>query len=222
MFEEKFFLRRRKNDSKLLDYGFAREAEGYQYVTTVMDGQFSLYVYINGDGAVSTRMIERDSGEEYSLYKVPSSVGAFVGGVRAECEAVLTDIAQRCYEPDVYQSEQARAIIEYVRQQHGDELEFLWEKLSTTAIWRRKDTQKWYGLVFTIDKKKLGFDDHETVESIDLRLNPDQMAQTVDGKRYFPGWHMNKKTWYTMLLDGSVPTKELCQRIEESYRLATK
>ena len=222
MFEEKFFLRKKKNENKLLDYGFTREAEAYQYVTSVMDGQFSLYVRINGDGGVSTRMIERDSGEEYSLYKVPSSVGAFVGEVRSVCEAVLTDIAQRCYEPDVYQSEQARAIIEYVRDKYGDELEFLWEKLSTTAIWRRQDTQKWYGLVFTIDKKKLGFDDHEIVEAIDLRLSPEQMAQTVDGKRYFPGWHMNKKTWYTMLLDGSVPTKELYQRIDESYRLATK
>ena len=222
MFEEKFFVRRKKNDNQLLDYGFVREADGYQYVTIVMDGQFSLYVLVDADGRVSTKMIERDTGEEYSLYKVPSSVGAFVGEVRAACEAVLTDIAQKCYEPDVYQSEQTRAIIEYVRGKYGGELEFLWEKLSTTAIWRRQDTQKWYGLIFTIDKKKLGFDDHEIVEAIDLRLSPEQMARTVDGKRYFPGWHMNKKTWYTMVLDGSVPTKELCQRIEESYRLATK
>ena len=222
MFEEKFFLRRRKSDNKLLDYGFVREADGYQYVTSVMDGQFSLYVLVDENGTVTTRMIERDTGDEYSLYKVTSSVGAFVGEVRSACEAVLADIAQKCYEPDVYQSEQARAIIEYVRDKYGDELEFLWEKLSTTAIWRRQDTKKWYGLVFTIDKKKLGFDDHEIVEAIDLRLSPEQMAQTVDGKRYFPGWHMNKKTWYTMLLDGSVPTKELCRRIEESYRLATK
>ena len=222
MFEEKYFIRRKKNDSRLLSYGFTETSDGYQYTTSVMGGQFSLYVLIDAHGAVTTRMIERDSGEEYSLYKVSSSVGSFVGQVRAECEAVLTDIAQRCYEPNVYQSEQARAIIKYVRERYGDELEFLWEKLPTTAIWRRRDTQKWYGLVFTIDKKKLEFDDHEIVEAIDLRLGPEQMAQIVDSNQYFPGWHMNKKTWYTMLLDGSIPTEELCQRIDESYQLATK
>ena len=222
MFEEEFFIRRKKNDDKLLGYGFTEAGEGYQYVTPVMDGQFSLYVFVDAGGAVATKMMDHSSGEEYSLYKVTSSVGAFVSRARAECEAVLADIAQRCYEPDVYQSEQARAIIEYVRERYGDELEFLWDNLPTTAIWRRRDTQKWYGLVFTIAKKKLGFDSGEMVEAIDLRLSPEQMAQTVDGKRYFPGWHMNKKTWYTMLLDGSVPTKELCERIDESYRLAVK
>ena len=42
----------------------------------------------------------------------------------------------------------------------------------------------------------------------------------IDKKRYFPGWHMNKKHWYTIILDGSVSTEEICSRIDESYRLA--
>jgi len=41
-------------------------------------------------------------------------------------------------------------------------------------------------------------------------------------KNYYPGWHMNKKSWYTIVLNGSVPNDELRERITESYELAGK
>lgn len=34
-----------------------------------------------------------------------------------------------------------------------------------------------------------------------------------------PGYHMNKRHWNTVLLDGSVPEAELWMMIDESYRL---
>ena len=33
---------------------------------------------------------------------------------------------------------------------------------------------------------------------------------------------MNKKHWYTILLDDSVPLEEICRRIDRSYLLAVK
>ena len=33
---------------------------------------------------------------------------------------------------------------------------------------------------------------------------------------------MNKKSWYTVVLDESVPDEELQRRIQESYELAKK
>lgn len=222
MFEEKFFMRRKKNDRKLLTYGFAKENNKYQYSISIMDDQFLLYIFIYADGAISTKIIECSTHEEYSLYKVTASTGSFVGKVRAACETVLTDISQKCFEPDIFQSEQALEIIEYVREKYGDELEFLWEKFPDNAIWRRKDNQKWYGLLLTLPKHKLGLPSSEIAEILDLRLNPDLMAELIDRKKYFPGWHMNKKSWYTLILDNSVSTEEICQRIDQSYRLATK
>ena len=59
----------------------------------------------------------------------------------------------------------------------------------------------------------------EFVERIEI-FKPEQMNAMIDKKRYFPGWHMNKKHWYTIILDGSVSTEEICSRIDESYRLA--
>src|SRR5690349_19318817 len=37
-----------------------------------------------------------------------------------------------------------------------------------------------------------------------------------------PGYHMNKKHWNTIIVDGSVPKKLLLQMIDDSYKLAGK
>lgn len=222
MFEAPFFARRKLNREKLLRYGFAEGAQGYQYGTSVLNGELELTVFVSPDGSVSTQMTDTATGDEYVLYKVASSVGSYVGEVRAACGEVLTDIAQACFEPDAFRGEQTAAVIAYVREKYGDELEFLWEKFSDNAVWRRKDNQKWYAAVLTASRRKLGLPSDEIAEIIDLRIDPAQMADTVDNIRYFPGWHMNKKSWYTILLDGSVPTDELCRRIDESYALANR
>lgn len=103
-----------------------------------------------------------------------------------------------------------------------DELEFLWQKFPDNAVWRRKDNKKWYGALLTVSKEKLGLPSKETTEIIDLRLEPDKIASQIDRVRYFPGWHMNKKSWYTIILDGSVETAEICSRIHNSFLLAQK
>lgn len=221
-FEERFFKRKKPNGPKLLAYGFTEAGGGYRYETDLMEGDFRLAVILDASGRVETRITEADTGEPYTLYKVADASGSFVGQLRGDCENLLVQIAQQCFEPDVFQSAQTKALIGYVRDRYQDELEFLWERSPDSAIWRRKDTGKWYGAVLTVSKSKLGLPSAERAEILDLRLPPGQMSALVDGQRYFPGWHMNKKHWYTILLDGSVPTEELAERIGESYRLALK
>lgn len=36
-----------------------------------------------------------------------------------------------------------------------------------------------------------------------------------------PGWHQNKEHWNTIILDGSIPEKDICRMIKESYDLVT-
>ena len=37
-----------------------------------------------------------------------------------------------------------------------------------------------------------------------------------------PGYHMNKKHWNTVLVDGSIPLKQLKEFIDDSYALVSK
>lgn len=218
MFDD-IFLHKKINPSKLIAYGFKKDQNTYKYSVNIMNGYFTLHVAIDGNGAVETSLTETDSGEEYILYKTNVS-GTFVGDVRAVIENVLRDISEKCCDMCVFKSEQAVLLIDYVQRKYGDAPEFLWEKFPDNAIWRRKDNGKWYGTIFTVQKCKLGIDSKEVAEVADLKSTPDVLEDLIDNKKYFPGWHMNKKHWYTVILDGSVPYEELCLRIDMSYQAA--
>lgn len=220
MFED-IFKRKKINAEKLLVYGFEADKKKYTYKTGIMDGNFILYISINENEIPDTSLIDLENGEEYTLYKT-NAPGAFVGEVRLEIERVLSDISLKCYEAEIFKEEQSKMLIDYVRQKYGDELEFLWPKSPDNAIWRRKDNKKWYGILLAISKNKLGLNSQEIVEVIDLRAKPEELENLIDGKLYFPGWHMNKKYWYTMILDGSIPYDEICRRVDQSYELDDK
>ncbi len=220
MFEE-LFRRKKADPARLEDYGFRREGDRYRYAAAVMQGAFTLEVELDAQGRVDTRLREGESGEEYILYKTNAS-GAFVGQVRAAVEAVLADMARQCWRPAVFQGEQTLRVVELVRRLYGDELEFLWEKFPDNGVWRRKDTGKWYGLVAAVPKSKLGLDSQERVEIVDLHAPPEQMARLLEMEHRYPGWHMNKKSWYTVILDGSVSDEELAAALRTSYDLARR
>lgn len=129
-------------------------------------------------------------------------------------------IADNCFETKIFQSEYADKIIQYVREKYRHELEYLWQKFPENAIVRRSDNQKWYLALLTVEKNKLGLDGRGKTEIIDLRINPDELKNIADGKKYFLGYHMNKKHWVTICLDGSVDLQEIFDRIDASYALA--
>ena len=218
MFEE-LFNRKTVNTEKALSFGFTQREDKYIYETDILDGLFFLQIIILFEGSIDTKLTEKSTGGEYLLYKT-NAVGPFVGEVRKAVETILVQIADKCFDIEVFKSSQAKEIICYVRDRYGDELEFLWKKFPDNAVWRRKDTKKWYGAILTVAKNKLGLDSNEIVEIIDLRIQPQKMEALLSSENYYPGWHMNKKNWYTIILDGSVETEEICKCIDESYRLA--
>lgn len=220
MFED-IFKRKKCNTEKMSAYGFIRKDGKRIYETNIMDGAFRLYVFAAENGDVDTNLIEVENDEPYVLYKTNAS-GTFVGEIRAAVETVLIDIANACYDPSVFKTDQAQMAIEYVRKEYGDELEFLWKKFSDNAIWRRKDSQKWYGAILTVNGRKIGLDIDKMVEIIDLRMNAESRNDILSREHYYPGWHMNKKSWYTIVLDDSVEDEEIKLRITESYALAKK
>lgn len=208
------------NKNKLIPFGFIEKNGIFTYKTQILDGQFVFIAEVHPNGEFKTQLVDILTQEQYTLHLVESASGAFVGSVRSEYEKILTEIADKCFDTDVFQSVQARKVIDYISKKYGDNLEFLWEKFSSNAIWRRKDTKKWYGILLTLSERKLGVDCDKIVEIIDLRAEPEIIEKIIDGKKYFSGYHMNKKHWFTMKLDGSVPIDTIYGFIDKSYLLA--
>lgn len=216
------FRNKKPNIKKLLSFGFEEIDSSYVYICNLIGGQMKLTVTVSEDAKIYTKVTDNSSDEEYVLHRVLGASGAFVGQVKSEYNAILEEISSKCFEPDVFKSEQAKAIINHIRNTYADELEFLWQKFPENAVIRRKDNKKWYAAILTVSRRKLGLNSDEKVEILDLRMKPEDIENTVDGAKYFPGYHMNKKHWITVCLDGTVSLDEICKRINESYNLALK
>lgn len=207
------------NHIKLIEYGFELKNGRYHYSTDIVDSQFTLNVIIDENG-MSTSLFENELGDIYTLHLVADASGKFVGTVRAEYEKVLADINEKCSDKKVFRDDITQNVLQYAHEKYGDEPEYLWDKYPDAAVLRRKDTKKWYVLIMIIAKSKLGLNSDEKVPIIDIRYDTKELPTKIDGEKYFAGYHMNKKHWLTILLNGSVPQDEICDLIDKSYIMA--
>lgn len=114
---------------------------------------------------------------------------------------------------------QANKILQHVKKKYGTKPEFLWRKSPGNAILRHKDNSKWYAALLNIKKNKLGLDGSDNIDIINLKCDPDVINFIIDNKKFFAGYHMNKRHWITIILDGKIKDKEVFYLIGLSYDL---
>lgn len=62
--------------------------------------------------------------------------------------------------------------------------------------------------------------DNQGVGRINLKCDPDKAIELREKyESIIPGYHMNKRHWNTILLNGSVPADKIRQLIDHSYGL---
>lgn len=116
---------------------------------------------------------------------------------------------------------QAAALMAEIENQYGASPEFLWRRNPDYAVFRRTDNRKWFAVFLPgTPRERLGLPGGGTVDIVDLKCDPKLQGSLLDGRRYLPGYHMNKEHWLTVLLDGSVSMEELGALAAVSYDLA--
>lgn len=75
-------------------------------------------------------------------------------------------------------------------------------------------------LVFKVMGKMFALTDIDTFESINLKCEPEVGVQLREQySSVLPGFHMNKKHWITVLIDGSISDILIKEWINNSYHL---
>ena len=220
MREIKNFIKNKKiNLKRFKEFGFKLIDNSYYYHTSLLKNQFKMTVKINLDNSIFTEIIDTETNEPYVLYLIENRSGYSEKVYKAYSE-VLEKIKKECFEDEIFKANYTKEIVAYVKNKYGDELEFLWEKSPKNAVIRRKSSNKWYAVILTISKRKLNLDSDEIIEVINLHNIAEEIKKLIDYKKYFPAYHMNKKHWCTICLDGTVELKEIYRMIDISYELA--
>lgn len=75
-------------------------------------------------------------------------------------------------------------------------------------------------LVHKVMGKMFALTDLDQFTSINLKVDPDEgVALREQYEAVTPGYHMNKKHWITVEMNGTIPDKTICQWIDNSYNL---
>lgn len=75
-------------------------------------------------------------------------------------------------------------------------------------------------MVFKVMGKIFSLTDVETFDSISLKADPERAIELRERhESVVPGYHLNKKHWITVLMDGSIPDTQVRAWTDESYSL---
>ena len=110
-------------------------------------------------------------------------------------------------------------VLSYVREKYGTAPDYPWMSTPDAAVLRHKDNKKWYGLIMRVKRSVLGLDGDDETDVINVKCQPLAGDILISEGRALPAYHMNKKLWMTILLDGSQDMDFICKMIDESYEL---
>lgn len=109
-------------------------------------------------------------------------------------------------------------IYEYVKKQYGTVPEYLWKESPESAVLRHPNG-KWYAVLMQVEKSRLGLEGDTKVDILDVKCDPDMVGLLTQTYGFLQGYHMNKKYWITMLLDGTVSEAKILDFLDMSYDL---
>lgn len=83
------------------------------------------------------------------------------------------------------------------------EPDYPWMDTPESAVFRHAANRKWFALVTTVSKSKLGLPGQQPVDIVNLKCDPILIGSLQAEPGFYPAYHMNKENWITAALDGS-------------------
>ena len=103
-------------------------------------------------------------------------------------------------------------ILAYVKRKFQTEPDYPWRQYPEYAVLRHAESGKWYGVLGLAGKGDVEVVNLKCDHVLDVLLNSEPGA-------VLPAYHMNKKHWLTIVLDGKFTAGELYGLIDESHGL---
>jgi len=111
---------------------------------------------------------------------------------------------------------------EHILDTYGVSPEYPWLSAPTFAVFRHDNNKKWFAVIMTIDKSKLGINKDGQIDVVNLKCDANIVPSMWEQKGIFPAYHMNKEHWLTVALDCSATDNNLKFLLALSYDLTDK
>ena len=110
-------------------------------------------------------------------------------------------------------------ILEYSLNKYNTKPIYPWTLLPEYAVLRHESSLKWYALFMNVDGQRLGLTPGRIYDVIDLRCREEDISSYLGKRGFLPAYHMSKKDWITILLDGSVDLEKIIELLDISFEI---
>lgn len=114
---------------------------------------------------------------------------------------------------------QAQQLTDYIRKKYNAVVRNPWMKNPEHTTFTDRYSEKWFALIMKINQKTLGIKGDSEIYVVNVKADPEFISLITGVEGYFPAYHMNKRHWLTILLDGTLPIEQIYDRVDESYHL---
>lgn len=101
----------------------------------------------------------------------------------------------------------------------GIEGEHLFSKYPEFEVFRHAGNRKWFAVIMEIPENKLGLLSESRITIVNLKCETELIGSLCRESGIFPGWHMNKNHWITVLLNETVSDELIQFLLNMSYTL---
>lgn len=216
--ESEIFKRRIFLPEKLLNYGFKERDNTFFFSRDLKNGLTAEIIV--RDGILSGRVLDGEFGEEFNIFRLEGVEGKFVHSVKNEYVELLEDIAKQTTYERLFFSDQANRLSEMIGKKYGAKPEFLWKKFPHFGVYRNAVSEKWFAIIMDLEGKKVSSDLSGEVEVMNVKLD-DRVDEFVR-KGAYPSYHMNKKSWVTIVLNDSLSDSLIAEMIDISFEKSEK
>ena len=217
--EYNLFKRTSVDYEKLLRYGFRKIDDKYIYEKKFLDNDFKAIVIVHNN-CVNGKVIDIKMNDEYLGIRTNMN-GNFVSKVRDEYLNILLDIKENCFEKQYFISDQANRITKFIFKEYHVEPEFFWESSSGHGVFRNKRNNKWFGIIMNVDGMKFENKSGE-VEVLNVKLDKSKIQFLLNQNGFYLAYHMNKKSWISIILDEYLDDETIIKLVSESYDQVNK
>lgn len=221
--EETVFARKRWIVEKMRAFGFHPVGNDYVLERSFLGGDFKAVLSVTEKGKVTGRVIDIISQDDYYQLRQKNATGAYVNTVRAAYERLLEEIAAACCQEVLFASDQANRLTRCILAHFQVEPDFPWEKearYQAYGVFRHTSNRKWFALIMRVKRAVLDKNDNSAlVDIINLKIEPEQGETLHQLPGVYPAYHMNHRTWISVVLDDTQTDAAIMSWLEDSYRL---
>jgi predicted DNA-binding protein (MmcQ/YjbR family) len=110
-------------------------------------------------------------------------------------------------------------IYSFAAEKYGVEPEYLWKRFPGYAVLRRSSNSKWFAIIMDVPKSRLGIsNDADRVDIMNVKIDDfNDLEALLFKPGILRGYHSGRGNWISVLLDGTVDFKLICDLLDSSY-----